>query len=594
MPPATLYELFEYVAASDRPDLLLRRSGSEWAPISSRDFSFSVRAFSLGLNALGMQPGDRVAVLSENRPEWAITDYAIVCAGALTVPIYPTLPPDQIAHLLSDSGAKIVVVSTEEQLAKLRQIRASCPALEQVVTLDAQPPAEPGFEHWLKTIDRGRGPLELQSNIFESRGRRVRPEDPCTIIYTSGTTGDPKGAVLTHSNFLSNVFAATRVIPFEEGALALSFLPLSHVFERMHDYAYASRRCSIAYLDDLNLLRDAMPKVEPNVFAAVPRVYEKIYAAVRASVAGSPIKKAIFNFAAAQGRRRLKRREAGEDQPSSLGIRIADALVFRKLRARLGKRFQFATSGGAPLARELAEFFWGAGLTIYEGYGLTETSPVISVNGPGRWKLGSVGRPIPGVEVRIEPDGEISTRGPHVMRGYWNKPAETAEVLDADGWFHTGDIGHLDEEGFLFITDRKKEIIVLSGGKKAAPQPIENALKRSPLISVPIVIGDRRKFLAVLIVPNFERWPELPRESKALNADPNIRRRFQDDIDRYNSGRPHHEQIRAFALLPRELTIEAGEITPTLKVRRRVVEKEFRDVIDGLYESAEREHGASA
>jgi long-chain acyl-CoA synthetase len=586
----TLYDIFEGWASSGKPRLLLKNHGDRWEPISAADFSFAVRALSLGLNALGMQPGDRVALLCENRPEWAMTDYAIVCGGGLTVPIYPTLPADQIAPLLTDCGARILVVSTAAQLDKVREIRSRCGELEHVICIEADPPDEPGYERWMKTIDRGRGPLELNSTVFESRARRIGSGDPCTIIYTSGTTGEPKGAVLTHGNFVSNVKACCEVMPFEADMVALSFLPLSHVFERMLDYAYAYKLCTIAYLEDVNRVRDAFVSVDPGVFGAVPRVYEKIYAAVREKASGSPVKRVIFSWAAGKGRERLSRLEKGEANPTSFGIRLADRLVFSKLRARLGTRFRHAVSGGAPLARELAEFFWGAGVTIYEGYGLTETSPVIAVNGPRAWRLGTVGRPIPGVEVKIADDGEILTRGPHIMEGYFGKPEETARVIDAEGWFHTGDIGELDADGYLRITDRKKDLIVLSGGKKAAPQPIESALKQSPLIALPIVIGDRRKYLAALIVPNFDRIGGDSRDAATLNRDAEIRGRFQAEIDAYNAGKPHHEQIRAFSLLPADLTIDSGEITPTLKVKRRVIEEKYRELIDRMYE--EKEHAA--
>jgi long-chain acyl-CoA synthetase len=387
--------------------------------------------------------------------------------------------------------------------------------------------------------------------------------------------------VLTHGNFVSNVKACCEVVQFAPSSVALSFLPLSHVFERMLDYAYAYRFSTIAYLGDLTALRNALVEVEPTVFGAVPRVYEKIYSAVQESVASSPVKRAIFEFAAKQGRRRLRRLEQGEQNPTSLGIRIADRLVCSKLRARLGRRFQFAVSGGAPLSKELAEFFWGAGVTIYEGYGLTETSPVISVNGPRAWKLGTVGRPVPGVEVKIAGDGEILTRGPHVMQGYFGKPEETAEAIDRDGWFRTGDVGELDD-GFLRITDRKKDLIVLSGGKKAAPQPIENALKQSPLIEIPIVIGNRRKFAAALIVPSFDALKRLGLAGKPLDGS-EVRQVFQKEIDAYNAGKAHYDQIRAFALLDHDLTLDAGEITPTMKVKRRVIEDKFRPVIDRMY-----------
>jgi long-chain acyl-CoA synthetase len=586
----TLCDIFEGLAQSGKREALLRRNGERWEPISAADFSFTVRALSLGLNSLGLQPGDRAALLSENRPEWAMTDYAIVCAGALTVPIYPTLPADQIAPLLKDCAAKIAVVSTAAQLAKIRQIRSRCPDLQHVLCVEADPPDEPGYERWLKTVDRGRGNLEMNSTVFDARARRVRPEDPCTIIYTSGTTGEPKGAVLTHSNFVFDVKSCCEWFEFDENTVTLSFLPLAHVFERMIDYAYAYRKCTIAYLDDVNKVRDALRIVEPSVFAAVPRVYEKIYAAVRESVSHSPVKRAIFAWATRQGRRRLERLNRGEANPTSFGIRLADRLVFGKLRARLGRRFRFAISGGAPLAPELAEFFWGAGITIYEGYGLTETSPVIAVNARGRWKLGTVGQPVPGVEVRIGEDGEILARGPLIMQGYYKRPEDTARAIDSDGWFHTGDIGELDSDGFLRITDRKKDLIVLSGGKKAAPQPIENELRKFPLIALPIVIGNRRKFLAALIVPNFGEIGGSGKTTDSLNHDRTLLARFQAEIDEYNKGKAHHEQIRAFALLPEDLTIESGAVTPTLKVKRRVVEERYKELIDRMYQ--EKEHAA--
>jgi long-chain acyl-CoA synthetase len=342
-------------------------------------------------------------------------------------------------------------------------------------------------------------------------------------------------------------------------------------------------------------------EVAPHCFALVPRVYEKVYGRIRDKVeAGSGLKRKLFNWAVKVGKERLAYEERGEKVPASLArkARVADKLVFSKIRKVLGSRFRFAVSGAAPLSRELAQFFLGAGIVIYEGYGLTETSPVIAVNGPGRWRLGTVGRPIPGVEVVIAPDGEILTRGPHVMKGYYNKPEATAEAIDSEGWFHTGDIGHLDDAGFLVITDRKKDLIVLAGGKKAAPQPIENELKKSPFIETPIVLGDRHKFLAAVIVPNFERLREHVTsvnwkvDWERLDADPQIRRLYQREIDAYNVDKAHHEQIRAFALLSTDLTIADGSITPTLKVKRRVLESRYHDLIEAMYQAAEKAHVA--
>ncbi len=595
----TLCDIFRNAAASGKPDLLLSKVGGQWRPISASDFGFTVRALSLGLNALGIQPGDRVAILSENRPEWAMADYAILCAGAWSVPIYPTLPANQVAPLLIDSGARAIFVSTPDQLAKVSGIQKQCPALEYVFCIEAPPIAAEGYMSFGTAVDKGRATLEMTPALFDQRADRVKPDDIATIIYTSGTTGEPKGAMLTHGNFVENVKGSLKNIPITGDSVALSFLPLSHVFERMLDYAYLYRSSSIAYAESIEKLKDNFLEVNPHCFGAVPRVYEKVQARILDKVATAPaIRQKLFHWAVGVGRESLERQERGEAPASSFKLKLADKLVLHKIRALLGSRFRFAVSGGAPLSRELAQFFLGAGVTIYEGYGLTETSPVIAVNGPGAWKLGTVGHPLANVEVRIAEDGEILTRGPHVMKGYFHKPEATAEAIDKEKWFHTGDIGHLDEKGFLVITDRKKDLIVLASGKKAAPQPIENDLKRSPYIDMPIVLGDRHKFLAALIVPKFDRLRELAKEQQfefspeSIDANPRIRALFQGEIDKYNEHRPHHEQIRAFALLPADLTVEDGSITPTLKVKRRILEKRYEDLIQAMYQAAEKTHVA--
>jgi long-chain acyl-CoA synthetase len=597
----TLCDVFLSASTSGKPDLLISKVGGTWTPISARDFGYTVRALSLGVNSLGIQPGERVAIMSENRPEWAMADYAILCAGAWTVPIYPTLPAAQIVPLLKDSGAKAIFVSNLEQLGKVLQIKAQVPALDHVIVTEGSPPGEPGYTTFQALVDKGRPTLDMNPGIFEQRAGRVKPEDVATIIYTSGTTGDSKGAMLTHGNLVSNIKSSLQVMPITGDAVGLSFLPLSHVFERTLDYAYLYRGASIAYAESVEKLKDNFVEVAPHCFALVPRVYEKVYGRIRDKVeAGSGLKRKLFNWAVKVGKERLAYEERGEKVPASLArkARVADKLVLSKIRKVLGSRFRFAFSGAAPLSRELAQFFLGAGIVIYEGYGLTETSPVIAVNGPGRWRLGTVGRPIPGVEVVIAPDGEILTRGPHVMKGYYNKPEATAEAIDSEGWFHTGDIGHLDDAGFLVITDRKKDLIVLAGGKKAAPQPIENELKKSPFIETPIVLGDRHKFLAAVIVPNFERLREHVTsvnwkvDWERLDADPQIRRLYQREIDAYNVDKAHHEQIRAFALLSTDLTIADGSITPTLKVKRRVLESRYHDLIEAMYQAAEKAHVA--
>lgn len=599
--PRTLCDLFRAAAASGKPNLLISKVDGQWKPISASDFGFTVRALSLGLNGLGIQPGDRVAILAENRPEWAMADYAILCAGAWSVPIYPTLPAGQIAPLLNDSGARALFVSTLEQLGKILTIKGQCPGLDHVILIEGNPPGEAGYTTFHSVVDRGRPTLEMSPAVFDQRADRVKPEDVATIIYTSGTTGEPKGAMLTHSNLVFNAVSGCEVIPFTADAVALSFLPLSHVFERMLDYSYLYRLASIAYAESIDKLASNFVEVNPHCFGAVPRVYEKVHGRILGKVeAGSPIKRKIFRWAVEVGKARVAALNEGQPPAPALArkIKIADALVFKKIRAALGTQFRFAVSGGAPLSKDLAEFFVGAGLMVYEGYGLTETSPVITVNGPGRWRLGTVGKPIRGVEVKIADDGEILTRGPHIMKGYYKKPEATIEAIDKDGWFHTGDIGRLDEDGYLAITDRKKDLIVLAGGKKAAPQPIENELKKSPFISLPVVIGDRQKFLAVLIVPNFDRVREWA-ASRQLDvnwshpdASPEVRALFQREIDAYNSGKPHHEQIRAFAILPSDLTIEDGSITPTLKVKRRILESRYHELIEGMYEAAGKSHVA--
>ncbi|HEY7369241.1 MAG TPA: AMP-binding protein, partial [Thermoanaerobaculia bacterium] len=396
----TLCDIFTNAAASGKPDLLLSKVAGEWRPISAADFGFTVRAFSLGLNSLGIQPGDRVAILSENRPEWCMADYAILCAGAASVPIYPTLPANQVAPLLKDSGAKAVVVSTLEQLGKILTVRSQCPALDHVILVEGNPPQEPGYTTFHAVVEKGRGTLEMSPNLFEQRAARVQPSDLATLIYTSGTTGEPKGAMLTHSNFVSNVLMGIEVIPLRGEGIALSFLPLSHVFERMLDYCYMHTKCSIAYAESIDKLAANFLEVNPHCFGAVPRVYEKVHARIMGRVeAGSGLKKKLFFWAVGVGKQRVPYVETGRPLPSGLArkARIADKLVFGKIRAALGKGFAFAVSGGAPLSKELAEFFVGAGVHIYEGYGLTETSPVIAVNGPGRWRLGTVGKPIRGV-----------------------------------------------------------------------------------------------------------------------------------------------------------------------------------------------------
>lgn len=589
----TLVDAFRKAAASGRPDLLRWKAGA-WREIPASTFDSRVRSISAGLAAEGVGRGDRVAILSENRPEWSMADFAAVCRGAVTVPIYTTYRAPQVAELLADSGAVAAFAGRAEDLEKLLAARSACPALRRIVSMGDEG-AGPGVTTLSALETAGRARRAADPQEFDREADAVRPDDLATLIYTSGTTGEPKGAMLTHGNFASDVEAALHSLPLRESDVALSFLPLAHVFERMLEYSYFARGVPIAYVDSIDRLSEALREVRPTIFGAVPRVYEKVRERVLESVEGSALKHALFRAALAAGKAVVARREAGRRVPPLLALRhrLFDALVFSKVRSRLGGRFRFSVSGGAPLGKRTAEFFWAAGIPVFEGYGLTETSPVISVNHFDAWRLGSVGRVVPGVEVAFAPDGELRVRGPIVMRGYWGRPEATAEVLDSDGWFSTGDVGTLDADGFLFITDRKKEILVNAYGKNIAPAPVEAGLAASPYVASAFAVGDGRPFLSALLVPRFDRLEAWARaegvafgtREELIAAGP-VQALFREEIARWNAGQPSERQVRRFALLPRELTLEAGELTPTLKIKRRVVSEEFAAEIEAMYASA--------
>jgi long-chain acyl-CoA synthetase len=596
MTPRTLVDIFRNLADTPKPDLLLHKQGGKWIPISTAEFMDRVKSVSCALEGLGVKLGGRVALLSENRPEWSIVDFACQCYGAVLVPIFPTMVADQVAYLMKDSGTTIAFASTSDQAAKILAAKETSPevrqALKHVIVFDGSSHA--GTTSYGGILETGRAAHAADPSAFEKRADARQPSDLATLIYTSGTTGEPKGAMLMQSNFVSNAVAGCSVLPFDSGAVALSFLPLSHVFERCIEYCYYHRSATIAYAESIDKLRDNLSEVNPHLFGAVPRVYEKVYGRVQETLSkSSPGKQKLFARAIEAGKKVTALRAKKQTPGFGLALEhfVYERLVYRKIRAALGSRFRFAISGGAPLAKELAEFFWAVGVEIYEGYGLTETSPVIAVASPAAWRLGTVGKILPGVECRIAPDGEILTRGPHVMKGYFGKPKETAEAIDADGWFHTGDIGRIDEDGFLMITDRKKEILVNSNGKNVAPAPIEGFLKGHPFVSLPIVIGDRRKFLSCLFVPNFEKLAAWAKENGLgslpmddLVKEPRVVAIFQSAVDDWNTGKPHEMLINRFAILPRDLTIESGELTPTLKVKRRIVDEHFKHLIDGMYE----------
>jgi long-chain acyl-CoA synthetase len=594
-PPGTLTQLFfDAVERHDKPDALQHKVNGVYKPISSRTLLERVRRAALGLAELGIAAGNRVAILSENRPEWAIADYACLTTSLADVPLYPNLPAEQTAYVLRDAGAVAIFVSDATQAAKIAQVRATLPALRHVITFAAERHA--GADLTLAELEARGATVDTDARraAYRERALAVQPDDLATLIYTSGTTGDPKGVMLTHDNLYSNVIASATAISFElKGDVGLSFLPLSHIFERMAGhYLMFHVGCSIAYAESMDTVPIDMQSVRPTLVVSVPRLYEKMYARVlENALAGGTIKKQIFFWARGVADRWADVRLAGGVPNGLLAMQysIAQKLVFSKLQARTGGRLRYFVSGGAPLAAEINKFFYAAGLVILEGYGLTETSPVIAVNIPEAFRIGTVGRPIKGSEVMIAADGEILTRGPNVMKGYFNKPDATREAIDADGWFHTGDIGEL-RDGFLAITDRKKDIIVTAGGKNIAPQPIESLIKTNKYVSQAVVIGDRRKFPVVLVVPNWEQLEKYAKLKNILWTDrrqllemPTIRAKMEKEVLGQLGGLANFERPKKVALLEHDFSIERGELTPTLKVKRRVVDKTYKSVIDGLY-----------
>ena len=589
----TLNELF--FTALERykhPAAYQAKRGGRYEPIPWDEVLGRVRRMSLGLRGLGVQSGDRVAILSENRPEWAFADWACLTAQLSDVPIYATLPAEQITHLLVDSGATAIFVSDETQAAKIAAIRGQTPALRHVITFAAE--ATGGADLTLAALDAMGAKADTPDAAakWKADALAVKPDDIATIIYTSGTTGLPKGVMLTHDNIFSNVEAGRVAIPFGPDDVALSFLPLCHIFERTGDYMFFATGTSIAYAESFEAVPFNLSEVRPTICFSVPRLYEKMYARVlENALTGGAIKRAIFSWARAVANRWADANLAGRDPGflTSLGYRLATRLVFSKLHARVGGRMRYFVSGGAPLAPEINRFFYAAGLTILEGYGLTETSPLISVNKPGAFRIGTVGHAAPGVEVMLAADGEILARGPNIMKGYYNNPAATAEAIDADGWFHTGDIGVI-EDGFLSITDRKKDLIKTAGGKYVAPQPIENSVKTNKYVSQAVVVGDKRKFPAILIVPNFdslEKWAGrrniIWTHRAQLLEMPTIQAKMEKEVREHFQGLASFETPKKIGLIEHDFSVDRGELTPTLKVKRRVIEKTYEKLIDSLY-----------
>ncbi len=591
----TLIGIFlEAVATRRRPDQFMRRTESGWESIGSERALEDVESLALALRELGVERGDRVVLLSETRYEWAVTDLAILGLGAVTVPIYPTLTAAQCRALLENCEPKVLVASTRAQLEKIRAASAGLPCVRTLVCIDPLPPGGSAAEHAMHALlTRGAALRKAEPGAFRASAQAVRPDDLATIIYTSGTTGEPKGAMLTHGNIASNVAASLQVMRFESSDRCLSFLPLCHIFERMGGfYSMLASGVSIAYARNMESVAADALEVRPSLVMGVPRFYEKVVARVLETAHAHPAPaRALFFWGLGRGRAIARAHYAGR-RPSLLAgwlARLAGALVLSRIRGRLGGRLRRCFSGSAPLSTEVMEFFYAIGIPIIEGYGLTETSPVICLNPSDREKPGTVGPPIPGVEVRIGDDGEILTRGPHVMRGYYRNESATREAI-RDGWFHTGDIGHLDTDGYLVITDRLKDLLVLSAGKKVAPQPLEAKLKLCPWVGEAILLGDRRPYVVCLIVPDFvhleaeakaRAWPIASR--RELLERPDVRALYQAEIDHVNAERAPFEQIKRFALLDRELSQESGELTPTLKFKRRVITTNYAALIDSLY-----------
>src|SRR5688500_8246905 len=600
LPAGTLVDLFLRAVSAGRPRAQLRRTAAGWQPISHQQIQRNVQHIAAALRAWGLQRGERVGLLAENRPEWAWTDYALLCRGLLTVPLYPTLPAPQIAYILRHAGARVLFVSTPAQLEKVFEIRSELPALERIIVFDDVSAHQPNVMTLAELLQFG-ATQAVSDAEFRAEAQRAQPDDVATLIYTSGTTGEPKGVMLTHFNIYSNTVAATRhVLSTDDDDIALSFLPLSHVLQRMFDYTMFGSLTTIAYVDVIEQVATALREVRPTLAVAVPRIYEKIYAKV---LAATGVKRRIVLWA----------RQVALDwaeqvlarRTPSLALRLqhalADRLVYGKLRALLGGRIRFFVSGGAPLATQVAQFFYGAGVTIVEGYGLTETSPVTNVNRPDTLRIGTVGQAIPGTEIRIADDGEILIRGPQVMKGYYRNEEATRASIDEEGWFHTGDIGTLDDAGYLRITDRKKELLVTAGGKNVAPQPIQNAAKLSRFVSEALLIGDRRPYTVLLVVPNVDSvaawgrqaglsWPDRATQA----ADPRVRAKLEDEVEQKLTDFARYERPKKVLVLPRELSLERGEITATLKVKRRAVEQAFASQIEALYaEPAPAERGAA-
>ena len=579
-------------------ELYFYKHNDEWIGLTGNVIKGTVEEISFGLKSISDEQFNS-AILSTNTPRWAMSDYGIICSGGCTVSIYPTLIPSQIEFILNDSQAKVVFVENSDQKDKVLEIKDNCSTLEKIIVMDdSHKKSDDLIMNFMDFLNAGNEFGKKSESTFEDLVEVANPNDLLTLIYTSGTTGNPKGVMLTHHNLVSNIISTLNGINFTEKDVFLSFLPLSHVFERMGGHFTAfSQGCQVYYAEGIEKVADNMGEVKPTLMMSVPRLYEKMYTGVMANVkAGSPIKQKIFNWGIVTGTKLLDLKLAGKPIPWCLQKKfdIANKLVFSKIQARVGGRLRFFISGGAPLAQKIGEFFGAAGITILEGYGLTETSPVLCANVPGATKFGTVGQAVKDVEIKIADDGEIIARGPNIMKGYYNNDEATKEVLDSDGWFHTGDIGEIDPEGFLKITDRKKNILITSQGKNIAPAPMENALITSPYIEQIVALGDKQNFVSALIVPSFENVEKYLSEkgislsgNQAMVDHEEVISLINNIVEEEMKNFSKYERIKKIALLPNLLTLEKGELTPTLKVVRRIVVKNYSDYIEQIYKDTD-------
>jgi long-chain acyl-CoA synthetase len=596
--PATIVEIFRRaMQVNSRPDALNYKRGGEWRSLSSEELLRRVRRVALGLHALGLRRGDHVGILSESSPEWVVADLGCQYAGIINVPVYPTLAPQQVCYIMEDSGSLLIFVQDLAAYERVREALAACASLSTVVLMTGEATGLPGVSTLSELEARGAQVEADRPGLAEELAAAVAPEDLTTIIYTSGTTGEPKGVMLTHANVVSNLLGTSERLAFAPEDVALSVLPLAHIFERGAMYMYLHHGAKVFFSESLERIGDNMREVRPTLVVAVPRLFEKIYARIKDKAAeGGRVKSALLAWAVGVAKRWAQAKVWGHPVGGLLKMQhgLATRVVFSKWREATGGRIRLFCSGGAALPEELGLIFYGAGLPIVQGYGLTETSPVICVNGPDDNRIGTVGRPIRHAEVRIASDGEIEARGPNIMRGYYNKPDATREVFTEDGWFKTGDVGALDAEGYLRITDRKKELFKTSGGKYVAPQPIEQRIKQSRFVNQVVLIGHGRKFPAALIVPDWEMLRSYA-QHKGLDCKtpaefcrhPRVIDLLQRQVDSVTSDLARFERVKRVALIEREMTIEGGELTPTLKVKRRVIDEKYKDLIDRLYADAE-------